>query len=134
MKTTNLKQTNVAKQRKFLQWRRRWHDPREARPDGSQFPRTGWIAQLVHTACSVVAPRYDRTGCRRRRSGDALRAQHPEWIEADGNSPTCESYESRFAELLFSHRADGRRACAPGTLRKERRSFPKSRPAEILLA
>lgn len=27
MKTTNLKQTNVAKQRKFLQWRRRWHDP-----------------------------------------------------------------------------------------------------------
>ena len=27
MKTTNLKQTNVAKQRKFFQWRRRWHDP-----------------------------------------------------------------------------------------------------------
>jgi hypothetical protein len=25
----------------------------------------------------------------------ALRAQHPEWIEADGNSPTCDSYESR---------------------------------------
>jgi len=22
---------------------------------------------------------------------DALRVQHPEWIEADGNSPTCDS-------------------------------------------
>ena len=27
MKTTNLKQTNVAKQRKFFQSRRRWDDP-----------------------------------------------------------------------------------------------------------
>lgn len=27
MKTTNLKQTNVARRRKFFQRRRRWHDP-----------------------------------------------------------------------------------------------------------
>ena len=88
--------------------RRRWHDPRKARPEGSQFPGTGWIAQLVHTVFSVVAPRYDRIGCRRRRSGDALRAQYPEWIEADGKSPTCDYYESRFAELLVSYRAHAR--------------------------
>jgi hypothetical protein len=31
---------------------------------------------------------------------DALRKQHPEWIEQNGDCPTCESYESRFAELL----------------------------------
>jgi hypothetical protein len=31
---------------------------------------------------------------------DALRVQHPEWVEPDGNCPTCESYESRLAELL----------------------------------
>jgi hypothetical protein len=37
MKTTNLKQTSVAKPRKWFQRRRRWHDPREARPEGSQF-------------------------------------------------------------------------------------------------
>ena len=36
---------------------------------------------------------------------DALRAQHPEWIEADGKSPTCDYYESLFAALLVSHRA-----------------------------
>ena len=27
MKTTNLKQTRVAKPQKRFQWRRRWHDP-----------------------------------------------------------------------------------------------------------
>jgi hypothetical protein len=37
MKTTNLKQTSVAKPRKWFQRRRRWHDPREARPERSQF-------------------------------------------------------------------------------------------------
>jgi hypothetical protein len=31
---------------------------------------------------------------------DALRVQHPEWVEAKGDCPTCESYESRLAELL----------------------------------
>src|SRR4029077_8554716 len=37
MKTTNLKQTSVAKPRKWFQPRHRWHDPREARPEVSQF-------------------------------------------------------------------------------------------------
>jgi hypothetical protein len=31
---------------------------------------------------------------------DALREQHPEWVQPNGDCPTCESYESRFAELL----------------------------------
>jgi len=75
MKTTNLKQTSVAKPRKWFQRRRRWHDPRKARPEGSQFPRTGWIAQLVHTVSSVAARHCDRTGCRRRRSGDPRKAR-----------------------------------------------------------
>jgi hypothetical protein len=30
----------------------------------------------------------------------ALRAQHPEWVQPNGDSPICDSYESRFAELL----------------------------------
>jgi hypothetical protein len=36
MKTRNLKQTSVAKPRKWFQQRHRWHDPPEARPEGSQ--------------------------------------------------------------------------------------------------
>jgi hypothetical protein len=31
---------------------------------------------------------------------DALREQHPEWVQPNGECPTCESYESRLAELL----------------------------------
>jgi hypothetical protein len=30
----------------------------------------------------------------------ALRVQHPNWVEPNGNCPTCDSYESRLAELL----------------------------------
>jgi hypothetical protein len=30
----------------------------------------------------------------------SLRAQHPEWVEPTGESPICDSYEARFAELL----------------------------------
>ena len=29
-----------------------------------------------------------------------LRIQHPEWVEPNGDCPTCDSYESRLAELL----------------------------------
>jgi hypothetical protein len=31
---------------------------------------------------------------------DDLRIQHPEWIEPNGNCPTCDSYELRLAQLL----------------------------------
>jgi hypothetical protein len=29
-----------------------------------------------------------------------LRIQHPEWVEPNGNSPICDSYERRLAELI----------------------------------
>ena len=29
----------------------------------------------------------------------ALRVQHPDWVEPNGNCPTCDSYESRRANL-----------------------------------
>jgi hypothetical protein len=32
---------------------------------------------------------------------DALRAQHPDWILPNGDSPTSESYDARFAKLLI---------------------------------
>ena len=43
---------------------------------------------------------------------DALRIQHPEWIERNGECPTCESYESRFAELLNIFQANERKSAA----------------------
>src|SRR5438132_4988665 len=31
---------------------------------------------------------------------DDLRLQHPEWVQPNGESPMCDSYESRLVELL----------------------------------
>ena len=31
---------------------------------------------------------------------EALRVEHPEWVKSNGDCPTCDSYESRLAELL----------------------------------
>jgi len=31
---------------------------------------------------------------------NALRVEHPEWVKPNGDCPTCDSYESRLAELL----------------------------------
>jgi hypothetical protein len=31
---------------------------------------------------------------------DDLRIQHPEWVQPNGESPMCDSYESRLVELL----------------------------------
>jgi len=35
-----------------------------------------------------------------RQMHDALRRQHPEWVQPNGESPKCDAYESRLAELL----------------------------------
>jgi hypothetical protein len=43
---------------------------------------------------------------------DALREQHPEWIDQNGDCPTCESYESRFAELLDLFQSSGGKSAA----------------------
>jgi len=31
---------------------------------------------------------------------DDLRIQHPEWVQPNGESPMCDSYESRLTEIL----------------------------------
>jgi hypothetical protein len=36
----------------------------------------------------------------RRQIHDDLRIQHPDWIQPNGESPICDSYESRLTELL----------------------------------
>ena len=36
---------------------------------------------------------------------DDLRIQHPEWIQQNGESPLCDSYEARLMELLDGSRS-----------------------------
>jgi hypothetical protein len=38
----------------------------------------------------------------------SLRIQNPSWVESNGDSPICDSYEARFAELLgLTHPLEG---------------------------
>jgi len=46
----------------------------------------------------------------------ALGVQHPDWIEPDGNCPTCDSYGSRLADLPWPFSPEKQRYT-------ERRSF-----------
>jgi len=43
---------------------------------------------------------------------DALREQHPDWTKANGDCPTCDSYELRLAELLGSFSLNERKSAA----------------------
>ena len=60
------------------------------------------------TRSSILVPEVPGYTELQRDMHGALRAQHPEWIEADGKSPTFDHYESLFADLLVSHRAHAR--------------------------
>jgi hypothetical protein len=60
------------------------------------------------TRSSILIPEVPGYTELQREMHDALRTQHPEWIEADGKSPTCDYYGSLFAQLLVSHRAHAR--------------------------
>ena len=46
---------------------------------------------------AIEVPAYAQL---QREMHDALLAQHPEWILPNGESPTCDSYDARFADLL----------------------------------
>jgi len=43
---------------------------------------------------------------------EALRKEHPEWVEPNGDCPMCEAYESRLAELLAVSSATEHRSAA----------------------
>jgi hypothetical protein len=36
----------------------------------------------------------------RKQIHDALRIQHPEWVQPNGQSPMCDSYEARLIKTL----------------------------------
>ena len=39
-----------------------------------------------------------------------LLAQHPEWIDSDGNCPTCDEYDRRLAQIISMFEAAHRHA------------------------
>ena len=59
----------------------------------------------------------------RREVRDALRQQHPEWIQHDGGSPMCDLYEARLTELIELFTGP---ASTPSAMIEE--SYGRSRP------
>jgi hypothetical protein len=77
----------------------------ETSPTNLVTDRNGSLSRSSASAQLAVAPYQNPTEVSayaklQREIHDALRAQHPEWVRANGDYPTCDSYESRFAELL----------------------------------
>ena len=54
------------------------------------------MAQKIHTYTDLLQKIHDD-----------LRIQHPEWIQPDGESPMCDSYEARLEELFESFTRTG---------------------------
>jgi hypothetical protein len=56
---------------------------------------------VMKTDTSLSVPRPDHAYIQlQQQVHEALRREHPEWVQPNGESPTCEAYESRFAKLL----------------------------------
>jgi hypothetical protein len=52
------------------------------------------------TELMVMAHEVDTYGDLLQQIHNDLRIQHPEWIQPNGKSPMCDSYEARLMELL----------------------------------
>ena len=44
-----------------------------------------------------------------------LVAQHPEWIDPNGDCPTCDSYDRRLVELIAGLQSSSRKSAAQPT-------------------
>ncbi len=58
-----------------------------------------WSSQLFTKPIAMYHQIHTYTELQRQIHDD-LRIQHPEWVESNGESPMCDSYESRLTELL----------------------------------
>jgi hypothetical protein len=79
------------------------------RGDGSSFradleqstPNERWFMKFVNLTKPMAVPHQIHTYTElQQQIHDDLRIQHPEWVQQNGESPTCDSYEARLTEML----------------------------------
>jgi hypothetical protein len=63
----------------------------ESKDEHSDHPIT--VPHQIHTYTEL-----------RQQIHDDLRIQHPEWVQPNGESPMCDSYDARLMELLDTQR------------------------------
>ena len=62
---------------------------KSGRPFRRVFPNGGTVFHQIHTYAEL-----------RQQIHDDLRLQHPDWVQPNGESPICDSYEARLMELI----------------------------------
>jgi hypothetical protein len=62
-----------------------------SRATHESFAKPAPLHQQIHTYTEL-----------RQQIHDDLRVQHPEWVQSDGKSPMCDSYDARLMALLNS--------------------------------
>jgi hypothetical protein len=66
-------------------------------------------AKLESFTKPIAAPHRIRSYAElRHQIHDDLRIQHPEWVQANGECPMCDSYDARLTELLATFTQTGR--------------------------
>jgi hypothetical protein len=79
-----------------LQLRQQLESDLQSRPAA----RKRVVLTMNTIAAPKLIPEVPGYGTLQRHMRVALRAQHPEWINPNGDSPTCDLYESRLAHVL----------------------------------
>jgi hypothetical protein len=72
------------------------------------------VLKMNTTHSSSLAAEVPAYAQLQREMHDALLAQHPDWILPNGECPTCDSYDARFAELLMQLPPTGPRRLKQG--------------------
>src|SRR3989475_9625356 len=62
-------------------------------------PRLNLLPNLLPRPIAMSPPIHTYTELQQQIHDD-LRIQHPDWVQSNGECPTCDSYESRLMELL----------------------------------
>jgi len=71
---------------------------------GGRLAKPSGASQESLTAPTVAPHQIHTYAELRKQIHDDLRRQHPDWIQPDGESPICDSYEARLMELLGGER------------------------------
>ena len=87
----------------------------ESRLQSGSGPPKRLVVTMNTTHSSGLAAELPAYTQLQREVHDALRAQHPDWILPNGDCPTCDSYDARFAELLMHAPPRSSRALKQGS-------------------
>jgi hypothetical protein len=95
----------------------------ESRLQSDSGPRERLVVKMNTTHSASLAAEVPAYAQLQHEMHDALLAQHPDWILPNGDCPTCDSYDARFAELLMQLPPTGSGALKQGNTHQFRYEF-----------